>query len=211
MYYIFYQFKTGKVGYDEYFKESDVLVWILKNGGHCLSYKIFEAVKVYRLGLIEIGKGKSIRKCRKCGGPIGEQNTSGYCNSCVGSTRLEKSERLCTVCGKNKITAWNKSGLCTSCRNRAGYKLRNKKRKQQRQEKKKKSKALEIKKEGGNLQAPPIETKSIDKDLPVNTPNKNIGTCRKCSTKFKLESWQHSSMHWCPECRKSGDYKEFRE
>ena len=37
------------------------------------------------------------------------------------------------------------------------------------------------------------------------------GKCRRCKKEFELEDWQHSSMHWCPDCRLSPDYKDFVE
>ena len=37
------------------------------------------------------------------------------------------------------------------------------------------------------------------------------GKCCRCGKSFSLESWQHSTLHWCPECRLGSDYKEFRE
>ena len=35
------------------------------------------------------------------------------------------------------------------------------------------------------------------------------GKCRLCKKKFDLESWQHSSLHWCPECRKLEVYQGY--
>jgi len=37
------------------------------------------------------------------------------------------------------------------------------------------------------------------------------GKCRRCKGSFNLEDWQHSSLHWCPDCRKLPSYKNFKE
>lgn len=39
----------------------------------------------------------------------------------------------------------------------------------------------------------------------------NKGKCRKCKKSFELEDWQHSTLHWCPDCRKLPSYKNFKE
>lgn len=31
----------------------------------------------------------------------------------------------------------------------------------------------------------------------------------ECGKEFELEEWQHSTLHWCPKCRNSPEYKEF--
>lgn len=35
------------------------------------------------------------------------------------------------------------------------------------------------------------------------------GKCRRCKKRFDLEAWQHSALHWCPECRASNDYQNY--
>ncbi|GAG74967.1 unnamed protein product [marine sediment metagenome] len=37
------------------------------------------------------------------------------------------------------------------------------------------------------------------------------GKCCKCGKTFTLKSWQHSSLHWCLNCRQSPEYKNFKE
>ena len=37
------------------------------------------------------------------------------------------------------------------------------------------------------------------------------GKCSKCKRKFLLEEWQNSALCWCPECRKSPEYKNYKE
>ena len=34
------------------------------------------------------------------------------------------------------------------------------------------------------------------------------GKCSRCGKDFALESWQHSKLHWCDDCRRLPDYKE---
>lgn len=53
---------------------------------------------------------------------------------------------------------------------------------------------------------------------PPGAKNKpRIGLCKnpahlpKKKKEFKLEKFQHSSLHWCPECRKTKDYKNFQK
>ena len=38
------------------------------------------------------------------------------------------------------------------------------------------------------------------------------GKCKMpgCGKEFTLESWQHSTLHWCPACRNSPEYQNFR-
>jgi len=40
---------------------------------------------------------------------------------------------------------------------------------------------------------------------------KKLGRCKRksCLKVFELEDWQHSSLHWCPECRARPDYKNY--
>ena len=51
--------------------------------------------------------------------------------------------------------------------------------------------------------------REVDKEKrAVQKPLKK-GKCRRCGKSFPLQSWQHSSLHWCPECRKTIGYKDF--
>jgi len=65
-------------------------------------------------------------KCRECGKAISHSNKSGLCHSCIIKIKMKKSTRVCKIEGCNeKITTWNKSGLCTyhhhRMRNRRRY------------------------------------------------------------------------------------------
>ena len=44
--------------------------------------------------------------------------------------------------------------------------------------------------------------------VPVKTGK--TGHCRLCGKGFDLLDWQHSSLHWCLECRKSQEYTEYQ-
>ena len=51
-------------------------------------------------------------------------------------------------------------------------------------------------------------TKARSINKPINMGRK--GRCRLCGKGFDLLDWQHSSLHWCPECRKSQEYTEYQ-
>lgn len=36
-----------------------------------------------------------------------------------------------------------------------------------------------------------------------------VGKCRICCQSFELVKGQHSTLHWCPKCEKSPEYREF--
>lgn len=40
---------------------------------------------------------------------------------------------------------------------------------------------------------------------------KKLGHCKRpgCGKEFELEDWQHSSLHWCPDCQQRPDYKNY--
>ena len=124
------------------------------------------------------------RKCSKCGEAITNKNASGLCRSCsyqVASFSLGKKCKYCPT----KIRDCNKSGLCQECR-KTHYLERNN------------SKYQYYK-----------AWRSTKKEHKQRQRTDEMGKCRKCTQEFQLEAWQHSTMHWCPECRKGEDYQHF--
>lgn len=185
MFYLLFQYKDGQEekGFQKFNTKEELIAFLYKNINRFLIHIIIEPKKEYRFGLVEVAekKGELTLYCEKCGDLISAQNTTGYCGKCASGSRILTSKKKCSDCG-SIIAEWNKSGLCTKCRTANRLKLSKIKRREKREAQKL------------------IEEKSLKK-----------GKCRKCEKEFELEDWQHSSMHWCPECRKSGDYKEYNE
>lgn len=189
MYYIYYHKKSGDKGLQEIPNQKDVILWLLNNSKNCnlIKYKIFESPKELILTLTE----KYIKaKCKKCDDYLGELNYSGFCKNCYAEGRTEKFTRKChnPDCD-NKIADWNKSGLCVRC----FHKTRSEKE--------------------GNKEKKEQIKKKLEEEKPKeeNQIEFKKGKCRKCKVEFKLESWQHSTMHWCLKCQNSPEYKEFKQ
>ncbi len=197
--YIFYKDKDGKNKLKQFEKESEALKFILSERIDIALCEVFEVKKVLEFGFIS--KDDSIKKeelkCIDCGGTISSSAYTGRCHSC--SSKSKMGERLCENCGKTKIANWNKTGLCGRCRSKYGNQERNQKRKE-----KKPHDEIEVKKK-------PEKIEQENEQEIKKQKNNTIGKCRKCTKGFKLENWQHSSMHWCPECRKSPNYKDYVE
>ncbi len=186
--YIFYKSKDGQNKLKQFEKESEALRFILSERIDVALCEVFEVKRVLEFGFIskdELPKKEEL-KCIDCGGRVSNSAYTGKCHSC--SSKSKMGTRLCEDCGEVKIADWNKAGLCIKCRNKY---LNQKKKKSPEVKKETEKKEQEIEQE--------VKKKKINK----------IGKCRKCEKEFKLEDWQHSSMHWCPECRKHPNYKNF--
>lgn len=53
--------------------------------------------------------------------------------------------------------------------------------------------------------------KKSDKAMETAKKEKKMGRCKRksCLKVFELEDWQHSTLHWCPECQRRPDYKGY--
>ena len=121
------------------------------------------------------------RRCGKCGNPISNKSKLGLCQACSQTVGKYDKGRQCGGCDK-RIADWNASGYCQECRKRVFVANKVQDRKT----------CLSVRQE--NKQRQRTEKK---------------GKCRKCKRGFRLEKWQHSTLHWCPKCRKSEDYQDY--
>lgn len=204
--YIFYKAKDGQNKLKQFDEENNALRFIFSENIDIALCEVFEVKRILEFGFISRNEAakKEELKCTECGGRVSSSAYTGKCHSCSSKSRM--GTRLCEDCGKVKIADWNKAGLCLKCRN----KYRN--------EKQKRKKKTETKEEKVPIQVQVDETKSKEetiKEVEEPSPSGKIakvrarGKCRKCKKEFKLEDWQHSSMHWCSECRKHPDYKNY--
>lgn len=120
-----------------------------------------------------------------------------------------RGEFRCSKCGA-QITVSSKSGLCRSC----GQKLANRKGKV----KNCRSCNKKISSRNSTGLCADCLRKRQRKyyNYAYGTTKKKSrqkmgqkGKCRLCKKEFDLESWQHSSLHWCPDCRKLGVYQDY--
>ena len=124
------------------------------------------------------------RKCSKCGSAITNRNGSGLCRSCAYRINAFSLGKKCKYC-PTKIRDCNKSGLCQKCR-KTHYLERD------------------------NSKYPYYKAwRSVKKEHKQRQRTEEMGKCRKCKKAFPLEIWQHSTLHWCPECRKGEDYQGY--
>jgi len=121
------------------------------------------------------------RRCGECGKPITDKSKLGLCQACSQGMGKYTEGRQCGGCDK-RIADWNVSGYCQACRKKVfvANKVHDRKA------------CLSVRQE--NKQRQMTEKK---------------GKCRKCKRGFQLERWQHSMLHWCPECRKGEDYQNY--
>lgn len=184
MFYLLIEYKETprKKDYLEFKYREDLIEYLLDNSKLFLKHKIIESEKEYEFKLVRLKEDEKL-KCRKCEKEISAGSTTGYCVKCSSGSRLKTSKRTCSTpeC-ETKIADWNKSGLCSSCHVKRSLSAETAKRK---------------------------EKRAVQRVLDKADPKK--GKCRKCKKEFDLEDWQHSSMHWCAECRKLPDYQNFTE
>jgi len=121
------------------------------------------------------------RRCSKCGEPITDKSKLGLCQACSQTVRKYDKGRQCGGCDK-RIANWNASGYCQECRKRVfvANKLQDRKT------------CLSVRQENKRKQK-----------------TEKMGKCRLCKKAFSLEVWQHSTLHWCSECRKGEDYQDY--
>lgn len=136
----------------------------------------------YRQAMNE-AKELAYGRCRECGEFLGRQNKSGYCRSCIQLKKL--TGKKCKVCGK-AIGRNNKSGYCAKRYSRK----RDKQREQQRKQ---------------------YEYHYVSYEKRAKKKTAKMGRCKMpgCGKEFRLERWQHSSLHYCPKCRKSSEYQDY--
>jgi len=125
------------------------------------------------------------RRCSECDKPITNRSRLGLCRACSQIARKYSYTRECEGGCGNCIVAWNVSVYCKECM---------------------KTHYIE--------QDPSKYTyykawRSTKKEHKQRQRTDEMGKCRKCTQEFQLEAWQHSTMHWCPECRKGEDYQHF--
>ena len=184
MFYLLFQLKKDPAGkcYEEFQYKEDLIKYLFDNSKLILQHKIVESEKEYEFKLVRLKENEKL-ECKKCGGDISVGSTTGYCVKCSSGSRLKTAKRICSTPGcEKKIADWNKSGLCSGCHVKRSLSSETAKRKEKR-----------------------AVQKVIEKSESVK------GKCRRCEKEFELEDWQHSSMHWCTECRLSPDYKNFSE
>ena len=196
MFYLLFQYKESKAKkfYIEFkskgeltkFIEEELVKFIKENDENINVTKIIESEKEYKmiwlLNLIEIGEDE--KKQKLICKKCGEKLSNVNTSGyCIKCEPGSRIDRSKRRCSDcgTKIAEWNKSGKCTKCRVASTVKEESAKRREKRKVK-----------------------RLIEKE------NK-MGKCRKCNKDFELEDWQHSSMHWCSECRKLDDYKNFSE
>jgi len=121
------------------------------------------------------------RRCGKCGKPISNKSKLGLCRACSQTVRKYDKGRQCGGCDK-RIADWNVSGYCQECRKKifVANKVQDRKT------------CLSVRQENKQRQR-----------------TEKMGKCRKCKKAFWLEKWQHSTLHWCPGCRKGEDYQDY--
>lgn len=124
-------------------------------------------------------------RCKECGKLISPGSKSGYCKKCVHLPKF--SGKKCKECGV-AIAKNNRSGYCKKC-HPSHSKEYNRKR---------------AKRAYGYYYV------SYKKRVKKKT-NGKMGKCKMpgCGKEFPLESWQHSSLHYCPRCGNSQEYKEY--
>ena len=121
------------------------------------------------------------RRCGKCGKPISNKSKLGLCQVCSQAVGKHDKGRQCGGCDK-RIADWNTSGYCQECRKRVFIVNKFQDRK---------------------------ACRSVTQENKRKQRTEKKGKCRKCKKTFPLEAWQHSTLHWCPECRKGGDYQDY--
>jgi len=89
--------------------------------------------------------------------------------------------KACKGCG-NPIANWNESGHCKKCRRNPRH---------------------------INRKQYQAAYKSVRAENKKKRRVGKKGKCRLCGRRFQLESWQHSTLHWCPRCRKGEAYQEY--
>lgn len=118
-----------------------------------------------------------------CGNSIGRRNKTGLCQSCGNikgnKTKMAKSNKHCEICGK-KLASHNDSMRCSGCRY-ASQRMRRRE----------------------YL----LKYSSLKNQAKRKT--KMRGKCRLCGKGFRLETWQHGSLHWCPDCRNLEVYRNY--
>lgn len=124
------------------------------------------------------------RKCENCGKPIINRSQLGLCRACVYLKVAFTDGKVCQFCGK-RIANYNKSECCQDCRIKHLNHKNNKK--------------------YGYHKA----YRSVTKENKQKRKTKKRGKCRLCKKEFWLEGWQHSSLHWCPACRRGETYQEY--
>lgn len=184
MFYLLFQYKDNQKGkcYLEFLYKEDLIKYLLDNSKLISEHKIVESEKEYEFKLVRLKEDEKL-ECKKCGGEITIGSSTGYCVKCSSGSRLKTAKRICSTPGcETKIAEWNKSGLCSSCHVKRSLSAETAKRR---------------------------EKRAVNRVLEKGEPKK--GKCRRCKKVFELEDWQHSSMHWCSECRASPNYKNFSE
>ena len=184
MFYLLFQYNENQRGkfYEEFAYKDDLIKYLVDNSKLILRCRIIESEKEYEFKLVRLKEDEKL-ECKKCGGEISLGSTTGYCVKCSSGSRLKTAKRTCSTPGcEKKIADWNKSGLCSACH---------------------------VKRSLSSETAKRREKRAVQKTIEKGEPKK--GKCRRCKKEFELEDWQHSSMHWCSECRASPDYKNFSE
>lgn len=184
MFYLLFKYKKNpqERDYQEFLYREDLIKYLLDNSKLILKHKIIESEKEYEFKLVRLKEDEKL-ECKKCGKEITIGSSTGYCVKCSSGSRLKTAKRTCSTPGcETKIADWNKSGLCSACHVKRSLSAETAKRREKR-----------------------AAQKAIEKGEPRK------GKCRRCEKEFELEDWQHSSMHWCSECRASPDYKDFSE
>ena len=200
MYYIYYELEDGGTEFKEFETQDEAISHLIFRGRYIKVYHIIYG-KEYKFVLVE----GDFLKCKECGNPLCDQNYSGYCKHCYSEARKKEFKKECSECG-NKIAAWNKSGLCKRCTDKKTSKERVK---AYREKKKKPTNGRKHRKHRVHRES--RHSEEVVEEVVEEPKDPKKGKCCRCKKTFTLEDWQHSTLHWCSDCRKHPDYKNFKE
>ena len=123
-----------------------------------------------------------------------------------------KEDPKCSECGRG-ISGKGKTGLCQSCIGRKNIEERDEMIAGDRKCERCKKTKISSWNKSGFCRKCGTQVSNEKQKLKIKKEKKEApkGKCRRCKKEFKLEKWQHSTLHWCPECRKTPGYKTYME
>ena len=163
------------------------------------------------------------RTCGGCDKKISGYGRTGLCHSCAIKAYVERKKAgnigtICRVCRWRQITTYTQLGICNHCYLRLWY-----------QKKLKTCIAcgarvsyrtasnLCLKCRHGEWLRHETQVVADHRSLSLEqqrgrlSGDVRMGVCHMpdCGRRFRLESWQHPKIHYCPKCRQREEYKNY--